>query len=147
MNQTGSKRTKIAQSEAKRLESVRNCVVEWNSRTVKDSGDIRRVCQAARVWPVSKESRAVIPKCELLTFVSSINSRDVTFVVLRPLAVSHAVLELFDKNHAVQVRLLVKVEGTIPAIRGYYLTQATILTTVPSEPQHVVFNHGYFPNP
>lgn len=130
-------------AETRRLESLRKCVTEFNVRRGETVG-IRRICQLVRVWPVSTKSRSVMPEKAFTTYASGIGDAEVAYLVLRPCEEAHVVIELFSDPGKVLARLLVVTTSVEAAIRGMYLVRAEIKSPVPSSPEGVVFNKGYF---
>jgi hypothetical protein len=129
--------------EARRLAALRKCAIELNARRNGDP-DLRRVCQTARVWDVSAETRTVIADSATTTFVHGICPQTLAYLAKRRQVPPFACVELLDEAGKALVRFLVRTEETIPAIRAFYSVRARILTNIPGQPESVIFNRGYF---
>lgn len=129
--------------EGRRLGALKKCVAELNARRGGDP-DLRRVCQPARIWDVSAESRTVIGDSAITTFVYGICPHTIAYLVKRREEPTYACIELLDEAGKAQVRFLIRTEESTPAIRAFYSVRARILTNVPSHPESVIFNRGYF---
>ena len=79
-----------------------------------------------------------------LTYVNEIGPDSVTYLAQRPETDSHAAIELLDNSGQAMGRLLTRLVGAEPAIRGFYVVTAKILDRIPTQLSGVIFNRAYF---
>ena len=142
----------LCRADEIRLKAFQESVMSLNRRYTAGTSagqpgqaTTKSVCHLIRYREVSPKTRSVVPGDGELTYVARLGTDSISFVHNHSSSLgSHAVVELLDAQHAAVARFLVKLGTSKPAVRGLYLIDSTILTTVPTKPDGVVFNKGYF---